>query len=116
MDAMFMWRCAILVKSDVFVLIIHENKSFDYIYFYFCYLQSLHFQFVYFRQLRWYHNEKNDISSQMLVSAKFWPSTNANVTVPGPNMGFPRGFFSSGSVMTHTKAWGLLVSGHNIQD
>jgi hypothetical protein len=31
MDAMFMWWCAILVKSDVFVLIIHENKSFDYI-------------------------------------------------------------------------------------
>jgi hypothetical protein len=40
----------------------------------------------------------------VLVSAIFGPSTNANVTVPGPNVGFPGGFFSSGGVMTHTKA------------
>jgi hypothetical protein len=54
MDAMFMWRCAILVKSDVFVLIIHQNKSFDLHIFLFLLFTIFAFPICLFPQFKWY--------------------------------------------------------------
>jgi hypothetical protein len=81
MDAMFMWRCAILVKSDVFVLIFHENKSFDLHIFLFLLFTIFAFPVCLFPQFKWY-----DIKLEkwyFVVSAFFfWPGANSNVTVP----------------------------------